>query len=418
MNLDGVTFQHVAVADYKEEDSWYVFGNSSSSNCVKNYPLYSGQTPSYIAKVSNFNNSTSDTITSSTFTETATSDSTATQNNTQINFTSDEQKDVFTKIKDLVGTGDNGLTTSSFATSMSNYIKEYCINNYELDSNEGEELRKYIYNNLTSDEAKEFLDENLHVNNSDEDFVQWADYIIDLVKENLDITTVNFTSDEQKDIFTKIKDLVGTGDNGLTTSSFATSMSNYIKEYCINNYELDSNEGEELRKYIYNNLTSDEAKEFLDENLHINNSDEDFIQWADYIIELVVEKTSDWYPENHKANAAFDGRVYPYWEHLTKYGWFRITKDDIQSYLDRGKSILIMGYEYNIQTQKTVANQDLRLGVEIWYGDIMRITNVAQRDGGLIEGDWHVIGSDKIMAWLYENNVEYIFTRLSDTQNE
>ncbi|MBQ6298641.1 MAG: glucosaminidase domain-containing protein [Selenomonadaceae bacterium] len=48
------TYQHVLVADHKDADgNWRVFGNSSSANKVMEQPLYQGQTPSWIAKVSN-----------------------------------------------------------------------------------------------------------------------------------------------------------------------------------------------------------------------------------------------------------------------------------------------------------------------------------------------------------------------------
>ncbi len=48
------TYQHVLVADHKDADgNWRVFGNSSSANKVMEQPLYQGQTPAWIAKVSN-----------------------------------------------------------------------------------------------------------------------------------------------------------------------------------------------------------------------------------------------------------------------------------------------------------------------------------------------------------------------------
>ena len=48
------TYQHVLVADHKDAGgNWRVFGNSSSANKVMEQPLYQGQTPSWIAKVSN-----------------------------------------------------------------------------------------------------------------------------------------------------------------------------------------------------------------------------------------------------------------------------------------------------------------------------------------------------------------------------
>ena len=48
------TYQHVLVADHKDADgNWRVFGNSSSANKVMEQSLYQGQTPSWIAKVSN-----------------------------------------------------------------------------------------------------------------------------------------------------------------------------------------------------------------------------------------------------------------------------------------------------------------------------------------------------------------------------
>ncbi|MBQ6004817.1 MAG: transglycosylase SLT domain-containing protein, partial [Selenomonadaceae bacterium] len=47
------TYQHVLVADHKDADgNWRVFGNSSSANKVMEQPLYQGQTPAWIAKVS------------------------------------------------------------------------------------------------------------------------------------------------------------------------------------------------------------------------------------------------------------------------------------------------------------------------------------------------------------------------------
>ena len=48
------TYQHVLVADHKDADgNWRVFGNSSSANKIMEQPLYQGQTPAWIAKVSN-----------------------------------------------------------------------------------------------------------------------------------------------------------------------------------------------------------------------------------------------------------------------------------------------------------------------------------------------------------------------------
>ena len=55
---DKQTYQHVLVADHKDENGqWRVFGNSSSNNRVMEQPLYQGQTPSWIAKVSNLQSS-------------------------------------------------------------------------------------------------------------------------------------------------------------------------------------------------------------------------------------------------------------------------------------------------------------------------------------------------------------------------
>ena len=52
------TYQHVLVADHKDADgNWRVFGNSSSANKVMEQPLYQGQTPAWIAKVSNLQGS-------------------------------------------------------------------------------------------------------------------------------------------------------------------------------------------------------------------------------------------------------------------------------------------------------------------------------------------------------------------------
>ena len=165
------------------------------------------------------------TIRSTTVTETTTSNNTDTQNNTQINFTSDERQDVFNKIKALVGSGSNDITTSSFATAISNYVKEYCISNYELDSNNAEAIRQHIYNDLTNGEAKEFLDEYLHVNNPDDDLMDWANYIIDLVAEVSQTSQEKInntsTSDSQSNVqqtITANTTSVNTISNGMSTA--------------------------------------------------------------------------------------------------------------------------------------------------------------------------------------------------------
>ena len=50
------TYQHVLVADHMDEQgNWRVFGNSSSANKIMEQPLYQGQTPAWIAKVSTLN---------------------------------------------------------------------------------------------------------------------------------------------------------------------------------------------------------------------------------------------------------------------------------------------------------------------------------------------------------------------------
>ncbi|MBQ6006595.1 MAG: hypothetical protein IJL14_10165 [Selenomonadaceae bacterium] len=53
------TYQHVLVADHKDaDDNWRVFGNSSSANKIMEQPLYQGQTPAWIVKVSNLQGNT------------------------------------------------------------------------------------------------------------------------------------------------------------------------------------------------------------------------------------------------------------------------------------------------------------------------------------------------------------------------
>lgn len=53
------TYQHVLVADHMDEQgNWRVFGNSSSANKIMEQPLYQGQTPAWIAKVSTLNGAT------------------------------------------------------------------------------------------------------------------------------------------------------------------------------------------------------------------------------------------------------------------------------------------------------------------------------------------------------------------------
>ena len=65
------TDQHVLVADHKDANgNWKVFGNSSSANKVMEQPLYQGQKPARIAKISNFAKLNSSVTTTENTTET------------------------------------------------------------------------------------------------------------------------------------------------------------------------------------------------------------------------------------------------------------------------------------------------------------------------------------------------------------